>query len=42
MSSQVPFTMGLITVGKETHITVTSTIESCPASRIMNELTGSK
>jgi thioester reductase-like protein len=42
MSSQVPFTMGLLTVGKETHITVTSTIESCPASRIMNELTGSK
>jgi hypothetical protein len=42
MSSHVPFTMGLITVGKETHVTVTSTIESCPASRIMNELTGSK
>ena len=42
MSSHVPFTMGLITVGKETHLTVTSTIESCPASRIINEITGSK
>ena len=42
MASDAPVTVGLMTIGKETHVTVTSTMHQTTAKQIMDEMTGSK